>query len=594
MGIYTPMPKTFLDAETFRDLFTAGARRVADSKDYLNSINVFPVPDGDTGSNMADTLTNAADALASSDCVTLEETLETLSKKLRMEAKGNSGIILAEFFHGMFLKLKEERDIHPERFIAAVNHGKEAAYAALAEPREGTMLTAIRKAAEKLRDVHPKIENMKVAIETLVDSARTAVKETTAQLSVLKESRVVDSGAHGFLLFWEGALGYLKGEIKSIVIEPVKRVFTRAKAENLTARYCVEGLVTGERFDRKAISGALSSMGESLIVTSDGNMLKVHIHTNDPKSVFEYLGQFGTLIKTKVDDMLDQSMTKAEQNRRPVMIVTDSTCDLELAIMEQNDIEMVSLQVKFGEETFRDRIDITADEFYHRLKTADKIPRTSLPQGSAFLEAFEHQAPRCDKILGIYISSSLSGTWQAGRKWGEEFEGGKAVAYDSRQATLGLGLMALEAARMAANGSDLGEIIIRLDEMREKISTFFTVDCLDYLARNGRIGMAKKVFGQALGVKPILKLEAGRVDSFTSAFGTKRVMEKLIAIIERESEKPGFEGKYAVAWSDSPEARDHVISLLKERLGAENILIGRVSPVIGSHTGPRALAVICC
>lgn len=588
------MSKTYLDAETFRDLFTAGARRVNESREYLNSINVFPVPDGDTGSNMADTLTNAANALASSNCVTLEETLATLSKKLRMEAKGNSGIILSEFFHGMFLKLKEERAIHPERFIDAVNHGKETAYAALAEPREGTMLTAIRKSAEKLRDVHPKIEDMKIAVETLVDSARTAVKGTTAQLSVLKESHVVDSGAHGFLLFWEGALGYLKGEIKSVVIEPVKRVFSRAKAESLTVRYCVEGLVSGEGFDRKAISGQLSSMGESLIVTSDGSMLKVHIHTNDPKAVFDYLGRFGTLIKTKVDDMQDQSMAKAAQSRKPVMIVTDSTSDLELAIMERNDIEMAPLQVMFGDETFRDRIDLTADEFYHRLKTADTIPHTSLPQGSAFLEAFEHQAPRCDKILGIYISSSLSGTWQAGRKWGDEFEEGKVIAYDSRQASLGLGLMVLEAARMAANGSEIGDIIIRLDGMRNKISTYFSVDRLDYLAKNGRIGMAKKVFGQAFGVKPILKLESGRVGSCASAFGTKRMMEKLVTMIERESEKPGFEGKYAVAWSDNPEARDEMISRLKERLGAENILTGRVSPVIGSHTGPGALGVMCC
>lgn len=587
------MPKTFLDAETFRDLFTAGARRVSESREYLNSINVFPVPDGDTGSNMADTLTNAARELASCDCSSLEGILETLSRKLRMEAKGNSGIILAEFFHGMFLKLKEEMSIHPERFADAVNHGKESAYAALAEPREGTMLTAIRKAAEKLRETRAHTPNMSEAVQTLVDSARSAVKETTGQLSVLKESHVVDSGAHGFLLFWEGALGYLKGEIKSIVIEPVKRVFTRAKAESLTARFCVEGLVTGESFDRKAVSGVLSAMGESLIVTSDGTMLKVHIHTNDPPAVFEYLGRLGALIKTKVDDMQDQSMEKAAQSRRPVMVVTDSTCDLELALMEQNDIEMAPLQVMFGEETFRDRVDITADEFYHRLQTSHVMPRTSLPQGSAFLEAFEHHAQRCDKILGIYLSSAVSGTWQAGRKWGEEFEGGKAVAYDSRQASLGLGLMVLEAARMAASGSGIPEITLRLDEMRDKMSLYFTVDRLDFLLKNGRIGLAKKVFGTALGVKPILKLESGVVRPCATAFGTRRMMEKLVTILQRESEKPGFEGKYALAWSNNPEARDELAQRLKERLGVENMLIGRVSPVIGSHTGPGVLGVVC-
>ncbi|MBI4667336.1 MAG: DegV family EDD domain-containing protein [Nitrospinae bacterium] len=588
------MTKDTLDGQRFRELFIAGARRVSESRDYLNSINVFPVPDGDTGTNMAHTLTKAAEALEGSDGDSLSQVLRTLSQKLRMDAKGNSGIILSEFFHGMFLKLKEEESVRPGGFIEAMDHGKQAAYAALTNPKEGTILTTIRKAVDRLKEAQTDIEDMRVTIEKLVESARHSVDETTGEMELLRENKVVDSGAHGFLLFWEGALNYMKGEWGA-ALKPIRRVFARAKPEDIKFRYCVEGLVSGGGFVRSDISGQLSSLGDSVIVTCDSGLLKIHVHTNDPPKVFSYLGGLGQLIKTKVDDMVAQSgqLAGAERALKAIGMLTDSTCDLDLALLEELGVEMAPLQVMFGDESFRDRMDITADEFYHRLRRDGSLPRTSLPAPGDFIRALEHLIPHCDKVLAIYISSTLSGAYQAGKRLGDEFGGGKVISYDSGHVSLGLGMMVVEAARMAESGAAVTDILSRLDGIKGKLSTFFTVDTLEYLSKNGRIGTAKKVIGYAFGVKPILEYKDGKATSCRSALGRKAMMKKLVELLEERASRPGFEGRVAVAWSDDMDSRDQVIAIIKERLGVESPLTGRVSPVLGSHVGPGALGVFC-
>ncbi len=583
-----------LDGSGFKNLFIAGSKRLNDSREYLNSINVFPVPDADTGDNMARTLNNAVDALHEIEDHSLKNVLETISKKLRLEARGNSGIILSEFFHGMFHPIKGHEEVHPKAFIKAVDNGKEAAFSALAEPVEGTILTLISKAAEDLKNAESEIGDMRKTIEHMVDSQRKSLEETKDLLPVLKENDVVDSGAHGFLLFWEGALAYLNDEIDHVILKPIKKVFKAGAADEIKYRFCTEGLLRNATLENGVIQAALMNRGDSLIVIGDSDLLKVHIHTNEPDDVLNYLGGLGTMVKTKVDDMVSQNMALIdEEKKQAVKIVVDSTSDLNLAIREEFDIEMIPLQVIFGEESFRDRVDITADDFYERLKSLDIIPKTSLPHGSDYLKSFEHVDLYCDSILAIYVSSSLSGTYQAGVKWGREFNSEKVVAYDSRTASLGSGMMAIEAAKMAKASKSLEDIIKRLDEIKSKSAVYFTVDTLEFLEKNGRIGKASKFIGSAIGLKPILTFLDGEVRPHAKAFGKKGLMGKLIKQLEADAKKPEFEGCYAVVYSDNLDECDSLIEVMRERLNIKSLHTGQISPVIGAHVGPGALGVIC-
>ncbi|VAX18742.1 DegV family protein [hydrothermal vent metagenome] len=583
-----------IDGKRFKELFIAGSARLDEAKEYLNSINVFPVPDADTGANMASTMNTAVEALHGIEDHSLKNVLETIEKKLKMEAKGNSGIILSEFFHGMFLKIKKDKTINADNFISAMTGGKEAAYSALAEPKEGTMLTLMSHAVESLKVAEVEIKDMKKALEHMVRCHRKTLVETQEMMPLLKENKVVDSGAHGFLLFWEGALAYMNNEIDHVILKPIHKVFKADKTDQIKYRYCTEALVRKGRFEKDQLQASLAQLGDSLIITGDAKLLKIHIHTNEPETVFAHMKSIGDVIKTKVDDMMGQHQEKvASQSRQAVRIIVDSCSDLDLTMREQWDIEMIPLQVIFGEEAFRDRIDMTADEFYDKLKTGVVIAKTSLPMGSDFIRGFEHVAPHCDRALAIFLSSKLSGTYQAGTKWGSDFDAEKVITYDSRMVSLGAGVMALEAAKMARQGETLERIISRLDEIKSKVSIFFTVDTLEYLAKNGRIGKAQKVIGQMIGVKPILECKDGEVCSHSKTFGRKRVINKLIDILEEKAGGDDFEGAYGVVYSDNPKERDELIDRMRDRLTIKSLIVGQVSPVIGAHVGPGTLGVGC-
>jgi len=585
---------TSIDGRRFKDLFIAGSARIDEAKEYLNSINVFPVPDADTGANMASTMNTAVEALHGIEDHSLGNVLETIEKKLKMEAKGNSGIILSEFFHGMFLKIKKDKTINTDNFIEAMAGGKEAAYSALAEPKEGTMLTLMSHAVESLKMAEVEIKDMKKALQHMVERQRESLAGTPELMPMLKENNVVDSGAHGFLLFWEGALAYMNDEIDHVILKPILKVFKTDKTDQIKYRYCTEALARKGEFEKGELQRRLSELGDSLIITGDSELLKIHIHTNEPETVFEHMKSVGDVIKTKVDDMMSQHLEKvASQGKQAVRIIVDSCSDLDLAMRERWDIEMIPLQVIFGAEAFRDRIDLTADEFYDKLKTGGVMAKTSLPMGSDFVLGFEHVAPHCDKALAIFLSSKLSGTYQAGKKWGSDFDAEKVIAYDSLTVSVGTGIMVLEAAAMASKGETLERIISRLDEIRDKVSVFFTVDTLEYLARNGRIGKAQKVIGQMIGVKPILECKDGEVRSRSKALGRKRVIDKLIAILEEKAGADDFEGVYGVVYSDNLKQRDELIDRMRDRLTIKSLIIGQVSPVIGAHGGPGTLGVGC-
>lgn len=183
------MQSSALDGRNFKNLFIAGSKRIDESKEYLNSINVFPVPDGDTGSNMASTMNYAVDALNDIEDHSLQNVLNIIAHELRMEAKGNSGIILSEFFHGMFQKIKNEDSISPENFIAALENGRQAAYQALADPVEGTILTLITDSVRLLTEMQSEIDDMKSAVERMVDIQRKALAQTTEIMPLLKENQ---------------------------------------------------------------------------------------------------------------------------------------------------------------------------------------------------------------------------------------------------------------------------------------------------------------------------------------------------------------------------------------------------------------------
>ena len=310
-----------------QEMVQAAATRLGKQAEYVNSLNVFPVPDGDTGTNMGMTMDNGAKAVADQTASTVGEVGQILSKGLLMGARGNSGVITSQLFRGFGQSIKDKTELDGQDLAHAFQSGVEVAYKAVMKPVEGTILTVSRGAAsaavKKSESTNDAVEVMRAAL----DGAKAALAKTPEMLPVLKEVGVVDSGGQGLVFIYEGFLSALTCEYiasedfqatpatmtEMINAEHHKSVAGHVATEDITFGYCTEimvGLKQGptyvKDFDYEEFQNYLSNLGDSLLVVNDDEIVKVHVHTEDPGLVMQEGLKYGALVKVKVDNMRNQ------------------------------------------------------------------------------------------------------------------------------------------------------------------------------------------------------------------------------------------------------------------------------------------------
>lgn len=306
-----------LDGIKFAEMVQAGSSHLAQNAKYVDSLNVFPVPDGDTGTNMNLSMTSGAKETAAHKVANIGKTAQALSKGLLMGARGNSGVILSQLFRGFGKAIEKEDELDAVKFAQAFKSGVETAYKAVMKPVEGTILTVAREAAEKAVEVAETEQDIVVIMEAILTAAKAALAKTPELLPVLKEVGVVDSGGQGLVFVYEGFAASLKGEeIPSATI--IDSIDDLVNAEHHKAQdfmdtseivygYCTEFMVRFEH-DKKPFNEAefrkdMSQFGDSLLVISDDEVVKIHVHTETPGAVISYGQQYGSLVKVKVDNM---------------------------------------------------------------------------------------------------------------------------------------------------------------------------------------------------------------------------------------------------------------------------------------------------
>ena len=323
-----------IDAKELKNMISVGAKRLEDQAEYVNSLNVFPVPDGDTGTNMSLSFTSGCDLVTTNNAQDVGQVAQDLAKGLLMGARGNSGVILSQLFRG-FAKGCEEKEVLSGQDLAdAFNHGVETAYQAVMKPVEGTILTVAREAAEAGMAAAKQQDDPIHVMEEVHKGAEEALIKTPELLPVLKEVGVVDSGGQGLFIIYTGFLEALKGE-KIEVDDKVgmsqadvtelahqENFFKTSHAvsnEDITYGYCTEimvklgeGETVTDSFDYETFRNFLNDLGDSLLVVNDEEVVKVHVHTEHPGQVLEYGQKFGSLIKIKVDNMRLQHDTILE------------------------------------------------------------------------------------------------------------------------------------------------------------------------------------------------------------------------------------------------------------------------------------------
>lgn len=327
------MAKNELDGRMFAHMVSAGAQHLSQSAKQVNALNVFPVPDGDTGTNMNLTLSSGVDEMNRNASSHIGEVAGALSRGLLMGARGNSGVILSQLFRGFAKEVQDKERVTHREFAQALQHGVDTAYKAVIKPVEGTVLTVAREAAKHGKVAATRVNDVAELMEEVLQAAKKALDQTPDLLPVLKETGVVDAGGQGLVYIYEGFLAALKGDEISERQEQTESLDTLTEiahqksaqshiaTEAIEYGYCTEFIIqiipekeSTRPFDEAAFREALNARGDSLLVVADDDLVKVHIHTEEPLKLIEYGLQYGDIRTAKIENMREQHRSIVEKN----------------------------------------------------------------------------------------------------------------------------------------------------------------------------------------------------------------------------------------------------------------------------------------
>ena len=564
-------------------------------REALDRINVYPVADHDTGSNLATTLQRVSAGLRAMRSPSAAVVARTAADAALLGARGNSGAIFAQFLEGLAEGLKDSVRVAPEAFGRAVRLAAAAARGAMARPEEGTILSVIRDWAGWIDRRSETASDFAELVPGSLPAAAEALARTPDEMPLLKKAGVVDAGAQGFVHFLEGVARSLgrgrPGDPVAVTGEQVEARI-RESRESILFRYCTEVLLEGERIDREALRRAAAPMGDSLAVVGGATRVRLHLHVNRPEEVFEVARRFGRVEETKVEDMRSQHLGRFAREGR-VAIVTDSACDLPDAVLEKNSITVVPLRLMLGTETYLDRVTITPAEFHHRLAAERIVARTSQPPPADFREVYRALAAHGAPVLGIHVSSGLSGTFNAARTAAASLTGepglAEIVALDGKTVSVAQGLVVREAAHAAASGKSLSEVAEVARSAASRTRLVAAVPSLEFLVRGGRVTAAQGLLAKTLGLCPLLTVDAeGRAALGGASRGFPRACRKLVEKILGAS--GGGTAMFGVAHFEAPELAERVASELLRRRPGSDAFITECAPVLAAHAGPGAVA----
>ncbi|BDG32872.1 DAK2 domain-containing protein [Parageobacillus thermoglucosidasius] len=324
-----------LDGRRFAEMVFQGAAHLSNNAKAVDALNVFPVPDGDTGTNMNLSMTSGAKEVKNNVSDHIGKVSSALAKGLLMGARGNSGVILSQLFRGFAKAIETKQEINSSEFAAALEAGVTTAYKAVMKPVEGTILTVAKDAAKRAVEVAKKEQDIVVVMEEVVKEAKASLQRTPKLLPVLKEVGVVDSGGQGLVYVYEGFLSGLKGESVAdrkpseismqelVKAEHHKSAQSHIHTDEIEFGYCTEFMVRFERdklekhpFSEEVFRQDLSRFGDSLLVIADDELVKVHIHSEQPGEVLTYGQRYGSLINIKIENMREQHANIVNEERR--------------------------------------------------------------------------------------------------------------------------------------------------------------------------------------------------------------------------------------------------------------------------------------
>jgi DegV family protein with EDD domain len=593
-----PASIVYLDGRRLSRGLAAGIRRLVADQDRLNRINVFPVPDGDTGTNLALTMAAVRQALDGTSDRRAGPILERVADAALDGARGNSGAILAQFFLGLGDASAGRDRLGVDEFVAGVRAGADYAREALSHPREGTILTVLRELADELGREAAHTIDFANLLEAGLRRSERALAATRDQLEELRRADVVDAGAQGFVDLLEGVVDYLR---QGAVATPGAGDAPAAEdafpelgdQQDLEYRYCTECMITGDGIDRRALREALTPLGGSLVVAGTHRKVRVHVHVDEPDRVFALAAEYGRVSSHKADDMRQQQGAARGADGR-IAVVIDSAGDVPEAEFERLGLHMVPIRIHFGDSSYLDKVSLSSDAFYRELATNPQPPKTSQPAPGDFRRLYQFLTSHHPSVVSIHISQRVSGTFQAAASAAARVNagGGRILAIDSRSASLGQGLIAMEAAELAQAGHDEDAVMARVEDSIARTRAWGLLGDVGYAVRGGRVPRHRQVIANLLRLTPMIRTYPdGRIAAAGALFGRRRLMERFAGRIAADAE-PDASYRVAVAHASARDRGERLLEHLLERLpSVQAHYLTELGSALGVHGGPGTLVV---
>lgn len=604
MASSTPAKIIYLDGTRLYRAIVAGIRQVISKQEYLNNINVFPVPDRDTGTNMALTLNAILESTYSRQNKNIHELLENIANAALNGARGNSGAILAQFFQGLSEGSKTVDEIMTTKnFVAAIATAVNFAHKALSQPKEGTILTILRDFSDEI--THRQLENNDLDYVDLlfygIERATKSLLHTSSQLKELKKAGVVDAGAQGFVEFLNGIYQFVtQGSIKQLQ-EELAEIPTIIRTEDIPHdvderfRFCTECLINkkdDQPIDHDELRQKLDELGESLIVAGSSSKTKIHIHTNDPNAIFTTCREYGDVSSEKADDMIHQQKSFSNRTSK-VAILTDSAADLPQDIITKLNIHVVPILINFGNQTYLDKVTMTSEEFHQALKTKTIHPTTSQPSFGDFHRQYQYLATHYDGIIAIHIPRPLSGTLSASEKAAEKIKETQITVIEALSTSSGQGLAVLTAAEASAAGHSHEDIVKMTKAAIQKITYYAAMTELDYLVRSGRLPVKLKQVMDFFRLTPVATFtHEGKVKPARLLFGRKKLAEKVFRLVKQKI-LPEKLYRFSIVHTDKENEANRLANLLKQYFSKQIdlLFIMPCCASLAAHAGPNALGI---
>jgi DegV family protein with EDD domain len=397
-------------------------------------------------------------------------------------------------------------------------------------------------------------------------------------------------------MFLEGMLEFLisgiKADMATFTVEEDEAI-EELPHDEITFRYCTEAFFSGEKLDKHSIRDQIMNDGDSIAVAGSPRKVRIHIHTDHPEKVFEKIAKQGVIISQKVDDMVMQNEV-VHNRRHPVALMTDSTCDLPEAFMDEHQIHFVSLNLFLGANQYLDKVTMSSQQFYDLMDKSPDFPTTSQPSINDITNKYNFLSTHYDSVIAVHASSGLSGTYSNSFTAGEKISkqsGKKISVIDSQSLTGTLGLLLYRAAMALDEGMSHDELVVKLEEWKNKTLIFVNPYTMKNFVRGGRVSKTKGFIAKILNVKPVITMKNGVADILDKAYGLKANQRMVLRYVEKAIQEHGKIWKYCIVHANNLQGAELFSAKVEALTGMEPAYYYNISPVVGVNAGTHTLAV---